>query len=102
VLFSIWIEVRPCRLEIGAIALRSLVKMDPVCPRRKAMQIEFEPHTRALRTGSAFRYRDRAHAIALGIFHLDHSFGRARKRPENYRERYGGNEQSFVLHGPRL
>src|SRR5579863_3414074 len=89
VLFSVWIEVRSCRLEIGAIALRGLMKMDPVRPRRQAVQVEFEPHTRALRTGSAFRYRNCAHAIALGIFHLDHSFGRAGKRPENYREQIG-------------
>jgi hypothetical protein len=102
VLLSVWIEVRSCRLEIGAITLGRLMKMDPVRPRRQAVQVEFEPHTRALRTGSAFRYRNRAYAISLGIFHLDHSLGHAGKRPENYRERYGGNEKSFAFHDPRL
>src|SRR5579863_5018751 len=76
VLFSIGIEVRARGLEVWTIALGVLMEVNAVCARRQVMQIEVKHYARALLAGSALHYRDRAHAFALGIFHLDHSFGR--------------------------
>src|SRR5579863_803876 len=75
VLFSIGIEVWARRLEIRTIALCVLMEVNAVSAGRQVMQIKVEPYARALLAGSALDYRDRAHALALGIFHLDHSFG---------------------------
>ena len=78
VLLSIGIEVRARGLEVRTIALGVLMKVNAVFARRQVVQIEVKRYPRAFFAGSALRYCDRAHAFALGIFHLDHSFGRAR------------------------
>src|SRR5580692_1709306 len=66
VLFSVGIEVRARRLEVRTIALGVLMKVNAVSARRQVMQIKVEPYARAFFAGSALRYRDRAHAFALG------------------------------------
>ena len=102
VLFSIGIEMRASGLEIWTVALSSLMKMDPVSPRRQTVQVEVESNARALRSRPTFPYRNLAHAIALGILHLDHRLGRTGERPENDHGQYGCNEKSLVFHGQRL
>lgn len=97
VLFSIGIEVRARRLKVRTIALRILMEVDGVRTRREVMQLKSQPN--ALRAFPAFLQRNRAHALALGIFHLNHRLGRAGQRPENDRGRHCCNEQPFVFHG---
>jgi len=77
VLFSVGIEVWARGLEVRTIALGVLMKVNAVFAGRQVMQIEVEPYPRAFFAGSALHYRDRAHALALGIFHLDDSLSRA-------------------------
>lgn len=77
VLFSVGIEVWARGLEVRTIALGVLMKVNGVSARRQVMQVKVKPYPRAFLAGSALHYRDRAHALALGIFHLDHSCGRA-------------------------
>jgi hypothetical protein len=100
VLFSVGIEVWTRGLEVWAIALGILMEVNAVSARRQVMQIKVKPYPRAFLAGPALHYRDRAHALALGIFNLDYSFGRAGERPENDRRRHSCNEKSFVFHGP--
>jgi len=90
-LFSIRIQVRARGLEIGTVALGVLMKVDGVCARRQVVQLKFKAYARTLRSGAAFHYQHRAHALALGIFHLDHRLGRAGQRPENDHGQYGCN-----------
>ncbi len=86
VFLSIGIKVRPGGLEVWTIALSVLVKVDRVCARGQVMQLELKTHARALRASSAFRQRNRAYALALSIFHLNHRLGRTGQRQENDRE----------------
>jgi len=102
VLFSVGIEVWARGLEVRTIALGVLMEVNGVSARRQVMQIKVKPHPGAFLAGSALHYRDRAHALTLGIFHLDHSFGRAGQRPENDRRRYCCNQESFAFHGHTL
>src|SRR5580704_13176838 len=88
VLFSVGIEVWTRGLEVWAIALGILMEVNAVSARRQVMQIKVKPYPRAFLAGPALHYRDRAHALALGIFHLDYSFGLAGERPKNDRRRH--------------
>jgi hypothetical protein len=102
VLFAVWIEVRSGRLEIGTIALGVLMKVDAVRARGQIVQLYIEYHPRAFRATLTFRQCNCAHALALGIFHFNHSFCCAGERAENDGERYRSDEQLFVFHGPEL
>ena len=92
VLFAVWIEVRTGGLEVGTIALGVLMKVDAVCAGRQIVQLYIEYHSRALRAAFTFRQCNRAHALALGIFHFNHSFGCAGERAENDGRRYRSDE----------
>ncbi len=102
VLFAVWIEVRTSGLKVGTIALGILMKVDTVRARRQIMQLYLEYDACALRAAFTFRQCDRAHALALGIFHFNHRFGCAGERAENDDQRYRSDEQLLVFHGPEL
>jgi len=54
VLFPIGIEVWACGLEVRAVALGVLMKVDGVPARWQIMQVKVKSYACALRTGSAF------------------------------------------------
>src|SRR5580700_2905660 len=70
VLLAVWIEVWTGRLEVGTIALGILMEVNAVFARRQIMHLYIEYHA----LGSALRQDNRSQALALGIFHLNHSF----------------------------
>ena len=87
VLLAVWIEVRPRGLEVGTIALGILMEVNSVFARSQVMHFYIERDA----LGSALRQGNRSHVLALGIFHLNHSFGCADERAENHGDQYRSN-----------
>ena len=67
-LFSIWIEMRTCRLEVRRIALRLGMEVEGVHPGRQVMERRLDHHSRRSTFPGLTREYRRSYALALSIF----------------------------------